>query len=115
MRVEVASELTNDPVKQKQRYDRKRKLPNSYKEGDQVVVALQVGGDGTSRKIRPKYDDLFQVIKCLPNDRYTVKEDKGLRISSRKKYDNGIAIDRKKPWVPPGGLSGSSKSSSDDN
>lgn len=35
------------------------------------------------------------------------------RHSATKKYDNVIAVDRLKPWIPPGGASDDTPSESD--
>lgn len=97
----IASQL-----KQKQYYDKKRKQPKTYKEGDLVVIMKQPLTTGTSRKLAPNYSGPMVVKKVLPNDRYIVRDMKGSHRNLRSsKYEKIIAVDRMKPWCSPGGVS----------
>lgn len=47
------------------------------------------------------------VVKAvLPNDRYIVEDMKGSQRTNRAaKYRRTVAVDRMRPWRPPGGVS----------
>ncbi|GLV46470.1 hypothetical protein CBL_21305, partial [Carabus blaptoides fortunei] len=82
-RTRAAAKIKNDQLKQKIRFDSKRKLARVYNEGDLVVKKKQFIGDTSSHKLIPSYAGPFQVQQVLPNDRYVVGDMEG---STRSKY-----------------------------
>lgn len=93
--------------KSKERYDRKRKTPKEYREGELVLVKKQRTGEG-SKKLLPHYKGPFKIVKTLPNDRYILEEIEGSHRSKRAPYKNVEAVDKLKKWVPETGISSSS-------
>lgn len=112
LRTEADTNISKQQLKQKKQYDRKRGTPVKYKKNDQVVIRSNPVSDGTSRKMKPKYKGPMTITKVLPNDRYRVKDLPGSVRSKTGKYDNIIAVDRMKPWIPQGGISDSTDSES---
>lgn len=99
--------------KQKSHFDKKRKKPHNYKEGDLVVILKQVQSVGSSRKLKAPYSGPMVVKAILPNDRYIVMDmDNSHRTNRSTKYEKTIAVDRMRPWCPPGGVSDDTDSAS---
>lgn len=112
-RLEAAEKIRTSQRKQKQYYDRKRKEPRKYKEGDLVLVQKQVPSTGTSRKLVAPYDGPMVVKTVLPNDRYIVRDmNDSYRTLRSSKYENVVAVDRMRPWCVPGGVSDDTDSES---
>lgn len=106
IREEAANKIQSAQTKQKQHFDKRRKKPREYKEGDLVVIIKQVPSTGTSRKLAPIYDGPMVVKTVLPNDRYIVKDMTGSQRTLRSScYEKTVAVDRMRPWVIPGGVS----------
>ncbi|KAJ8977405.1 hypothetical protein NQ317_003186 [Molorchus minor] len=113
LRGDVAAKIAKDQEKQKARYDRKRKKPTRYKQGDVVLIAKNEIASNTSRKLLSKYSGPMVVKKVLPNDRYIVTDMNGTcRTRRTAKYERTVAVDKMKPWVPAGGVSDSTDSDS---
>lgn len=105
-RQEAAERINTVQLKQKQYFDKKRKKPHSYKEGDLVVIMKQTPSTGASRKLAPTYSGPLVVKAVLPNDRYIVKDMTGShRTLKSSKYERTVAVDRMRPWSTPGGVS----------
>ncbi|KAJ8953799.1 hypothetical protein NQ318_006646 [Aromia moschata] len=84
--------------RQKQRYDAKRKAPNTYVVGQHVLIRKTIGtNDGKSRKLLPKFSGPYVITKILDHDRYVVKDLPG-STRSQKPYEGVIAIDKLKPY-----------------
>ncbi|KAJ8937624.1 hypothetical protein NQ318_003741 [Aromia moschata] len=84
--------------RQKQRYDAKRKAPNTYVVGQHVLIRKTIGtNDGKSRKLLPKFSGPYVITKILDHDRYVVKDLPG-STKSQKPYEGVIAIDKLKPY-----------------
>ena len=89
------------------------KKARKYKEGDLVLIAKNVTTTGTSRKLIPPYSGPMVVKSILPNDRYVVQGmEKSHRTRNKAGYDRVIAVDRMRPWCPPGGISDATDSES---
>lgn len=70
-----------------------------------MIIKNEVSTNINNKLQRP-YDGPMVVKKVLPNDRYLVQDMESSHRTSRKaNYENVIAVDRMKPWVPSGGLS----------
>lgn len=79
-------------------YNKHRKAPTQYKEGDLVRVERQVQHDGKSQKLSVKYQGPYRIVKLLPNDRFLV-EDTPLTRKHGRKYEAVVAIDKIQPWL----------------
>lgn len=112
LRREVIQRINKEQERAKRAFDRKRKTAPQYKEGQLVVIQKNPYGEGTSKKLFPKFSGPMVIQRALPHDRYYVEELKGT-TRSQKRYQNVIAVDRLKHWVPQGGLSDSTDSGSD--
>lgn len=112
-RHEAAEKIRSTQAKQKQYFDKKRKKPQVYKEGDLVVIIKQVQSTGTSRKLIAPYSGPMIVKAVLPNDRYVVRDmENSHRTRKTSKYEKTVAVDRIRPWCQPGGVSDSTDSES---
>ncbi|GLV38551.1 hypothetical protein CBL_05093 [Carabus blaptoides fortunei] len=103
MREEAMNKIAAAQASQKKYYDDKRSTPHKYKIGDLVIIQKAQPSEGVSQKLRPKYSAPFQVQMVLPNERYRVTDMS--HRSQRAKYDNLIAVDKMKLYVPSGGIS----------
>lgn len=82
----------------KERYDSNRKPAKQYSKGDLVrIVRAIASSNGQSRKLEPKLQGPYRILKVLPNDRYVV-EDTPLSRKSRR-YEAVIAADKMRPWL----------------
>lgn len=91
---------------QKRNFDKKRKKPRCYAEGDLVVIEKQEASTSKSKKLIPPYAGPMVVKAVLPNDRYLVEDMKGSHRTARKtRYRKVVAVDKMKPWRLPGGVS----------
>lgn len=114
-RQEAAEKVKVAQAKQKKYYDKKRKRPRIYKEGDIVVIIKQHASTGISRKLAPTYSGPMVVKTILPNDRYIVTDMTGSHRTLRSaKYQRTVAVDRMRPWRTPGGVSDDTDSESGD-
>ena len=109
----MSRKIEQNQIKQKEYFDKKRKAAKTYKPGDLVLILKNPNADGSSKKLTPKYAGPMMVTEKLPNDRYRVKDMPGSTRSATKKYDNVAAIDRIRPWIPPGGASDDTSDGSD--
>lgn len=96
LRDKVDKKITEAQRKEKLRFDKKRKCPKNFTNGELVMVKItSEPASGSSRKLRPIFKGPFRIKAVLPNDRYVVED---LR-SKGKKIDTVIAVDKIKPWV----------------
>lgn len=105
IRKEAEKQLQQAQVKNKERFDRKRKAARHYCIGDLVLIQKQVQSEGESAKLRPKFTGPMVVKQVLENDRYVVADMEDSRRRSKGHYKNIIAVDRMKPWVTSANLS----------
>lgn len=85
--------------KDKHRFDKKRKLTQRYKEGDLVRVERDItSNNGKSKKLVPKYQGPYRILKILPNDRYVI-EDTPITKKNNRRYETVVAIDKIRPWL----------------
>ncbi|XP_050295528.1 uncharacterized protein K02A2.6-like [Anthonomus grandis grandis] len=116
IRREAAEKIALSQEQQKKYFYKKRKRPKRYKVSDLVLIMKNQPATGTSKKLSAPYDGPMVIKTVLPNDRYIVVDMIGSRRLTRKAtYENVIAVDRMRPWVPAGGVSsGESDLSSDE-
>lgn len=112
LRREASEKIKENQLKQKIRFDKHRKPAKKYQVGDLVLILMNRNAEGQSRKLSPKYAGPMVIKEILPKDRYRVQDMPHSTRSSTKKYDNVIAVDRMKPWIPPGGVSDDTQSDS---
>lgn len=85
----------------KDRYDKHRKLPTKYNEGDLVRIertTFDKDRIGKSKKLMPKFHGPYGIVKILDNDRFVV-EDTPLTRRGNKMYENIVSIDKIHPWL----------------
>ncbi|XP_029178223.1 uncharacterized protein K02A2.6-like [Nylanderia fulva] len=95
IREEARDAILKMQAENKQIYNRKRKKPNIYGEGDLVAIQRTQGGPGL--KLCAKYLGPYQVKRTLRNDRYIV-EKIGQGEGPKK---TSTAADHMKPWAEP--------------
>lgn len=115
LRMEAQKKIKADQEKAKVLFDKKRKKPKLYKEGDLVLIQKNLYAEGgKSKKLLQKFSGPMVIKRVLPNDRYYVEDPPGMLRSKTRRYKNVISIDRMKDWVPPGALSDDTDSNSCD-
>ncbi|GLV33378.1 hypothetical protein CBL_20121, partial [Carabus blaptoides fortunei] len=87
------------------REEAKNKIAAAQAIGDLVIIQKAQPSEEVSRKLRTKSSGTFQVQMVLPNERYRATDMLGSHRSQRAKYDNVIAVDKMKLYVPSGGIS----------
>ena len=112
-RQDAVANIERHQEQQKRDFDKRRKRARRYKQGDLVLVAKNIATAGTSRKLVPPYSEPMVVKSVLPNDRYVVRDmDNSHRTAKKATYERVIAVDRMRPWCPPGGVSDATDSES---
>lgn len=113
MRQEALERTENEQAKQKAAFDKKRKPPRNYQEGDLVLIRKNELPTSTSRKLAKPYSGPMKVKKVLPNDRYVVCDlQNSHRTAKRARYEKIVAVDRMKPWLCQDGISDETNSES---
>ncbi|KAF9810128.1 hypothetical protein SFRURICE_011296 [Spodoptera frugiperda] len=98
IRSDASDRIKENQNKNKDRFDKHRKSPNKYKEGDLVrVVRSIVSGSGKSKKLESKCQGPYRIKKILPNDRFIIVDTPLTRKG--KAYENVVAIDKIYPWM----------------
>ncbi|CAD7092814.1 unnamed protein product [Hermetia illucens] len=86
-----------EQAKWKQRFDRQRKKPSQYQEGDLVVITNVAPSTGFSRKLEPRYRGPYVISKVLRFDRYVVEDIEGLQCRQRR-FNSVFHAEHLKPW-----------------
>ncbi|CAD7092790.1 unnamed protein product [Hermetia illucens] len=86
-----------EQTKWKQRFDRQRKKPSQYQEGDLVVITNVAPSTGFSRKLEPRYRRPYVISKLLRFDRYVVEDIEGLQRRQRR-FNSVFHAEHLKPW-----------------
>lgn len=82
--------------KWKDRFDARHAKPPKYDVHDLVVIELEPGATGESRKLKPKFKGPYVIKKCLGNDRYLIEDIDGLK-SSGATFSSVYAAEKLKP------------------
>lgn len=98
VRQEAGEKIKKQQVRDADNYNKHRKRPTQYKEGDLVRVARQMPHDGKSQKLVVKYQGPYRVVKMLNNDRFLI-EDTPLTRKHGRRYEAIVAIDKIQPWM----------------
>lgn len=110
-RQKAAERIKVAQSQQKQYFDKKRKKPRVYKEGDLVLIEKQETAADGSRKLLAPFSGPFVVKKVLPKDRYVVQDMRETHRTIKKgTYERVVAVDRMKIWKIPTELSDSDAS-----
>ncbi|CAD7077440.1 unnamed protein product [Hermetia illucens] len=89
--------IETEQAKWKQRFDRQRKKPSQYQEGDLVVITNVAPSTGFSRKLEPRYRGPYVISKVLRFDRYVVEDIEGLQRRQRR-FNSVFHAEHLKPW-----------------
>ncbi|KAG7304077.1 hypothetical protein JYU34_011007 [Plutella xylostella] len=103
-RVEVYDDATvriaSNQEKQKEYFDKKRKIATQYKIGDLVRVEKEIRTEvGHSRKLLPKCVGPYRISKVLDNDRYEIEDTPITKKEGCKIYRATYAVDKLYPWL----------------
>lgn len=115
LRKKTRDNIEKEQILAKERFDRHRKPPTKYREGDLVRIertTFEKDRQGKSKKLIPRFHGPYRITKILPNDRFLV-EDTPLTKKGNKKYENIVAIDKIHPWLNFNGF-GSENDTDDD-
>lgn len=93
LRVEAKRSIEKIQRENKKIYDKKRKTPLSYREGD--LVAIKRTQKGPHLKLAHKYLGPYEVAKVLRNHRYLVRKIGG----NEGPIQTSSAADHMKPWI----------------
>lgn len=92
-RVRAKENIEKVQQENKRTYDKKRKKPLSYREGD--LVAIKRTQRGPHLKLAHRYLGSYEIIKVLRNHRYLLR-----KVSeSEGPAQTSSAADYMKPWV----------------
>lgn len=92
--------MTRNSKQQAERYNASHKAPQSYKEGDLVLLRYEPPADGGSRKLMPRYRGPYVIDKVLDADRYVVKDTPATQVT-QKAFESVYAADKIKLWGHP--------------
>lgn len=97
-RADASNRMQKQSDISKKNFDKRRRLPKQYEVGDLVrIIRAIASGSGQSKKLEPKLQGPYRVIKVLPNDRYVI-EDTPLSRKGRR-YEAIVAVDKMHPWL----------------
>lgn len=91
----VSELISNNRDKQKSYFDKHRKAPRIYKEGDIVLVLSAKPSTGESRKLMPDYKGPYEIVKFIGRDRYLVQDIEGEKQTERL-FKAIVAVDKLK-------------------
>ena len=77
----------------KKQFDKKRKKPHLYQEGDLVLVEQKQPATGGSRKLDKRAREPYEIKNVIGNDRYVVEDIEGEQQSHRP-CKGIVAVDR---------------------
>ncbi|CAK1599605.1 unnamed protein product [Parnassius mnemosyne] len=96
IRNEISQRIKIDQTKQKERFDKKRKILK-FVVGDLVRVEREIPSTGKSKKLISKVRGPYRICKVLDNDRYVVED---TPISRKGRRFSGIfSVDKIHPWL----------------
>lgn len=99
IRHDILTKVQSDQQKQKQYFDTKRFAAPIYKIGDLVMLKItSTSATGNSQKLVAKWRGPFRVSRVLENDRYEVRDIKGMQ-RSQIPYCGIAGIENMKPWI----------------
>lgn len=114
MRKDACKRIQIQQDKDKEQFNKKRKVSMKYNEGDLVRIEREMStNDGKSKKLIAKFQGPYRICKILPNDRFVV-EDTPLTRKNNRRYEAIVAIDKMRPWMNLNVDLGDSNSSSDE-
>lgn len=76
-----------------QAYNKRRKVPSTYKEGDYVMIRNIDTTPGINKKFIPKYKGPYVIKKALDFDRYIVTDVEGFQLSQIP-YTGTVSVDQ---------------------
>lgn len=100
-RAEASEKMLQQQRAAEKRFDKRRKVPTSYKIGDLVRIEKTLIDKttlGKSKKLVAKFQGPYRIMKILPDDRFLI-EDTPITRKGSKRYENVIAIDKLHPWL----------------
>lgn len=113
LRLEALVKIKKEQARQKDHFDRKRKRPHEYQQGDLVLIRRDPVACGEPRKLRPLFKGPYEVKEVLGNDRYLLADIEGAE-RTRRRFQSVYSSDLMKPWCelydPPGTEDDSSSS-----
>lgn len=106
IRQNAARRNSEERKKGKAYFDRRRKRPREYREGDLVLTEQHSVSTGSSRKLQAHYAGPMIVKKVLLHGRYVLAwPDHMQGKRGRSTHEKIVAVDQMKPWCPTGGIS----------
>ena len=94
-------------------FNEKHKAPQTYAEGDLVLIKAEHPATGQSRKLLTRYKGPYKINKVLGNDRYQINDTDTTQVT-RKPFSSVFAADKIKPWCQFEDISFNEISSDDD-
>lgn len=98
MREEAAAAIQKSQRANERYFAKKNTPPETFAEGDFVVIRHIDTTPGTNKKLNEKYRGPYVVHKQLPNDRYVIRDIENCQITQLP-YDGVIEACRMRKWV----------------
>lgn len=99
MRQKSGELIKAQQIKDAERFNMKRKMGSTYKEGQLVRVERDVSAnDGKSKKLVGKFQGPYRIVKLLPNDRFVI-EDTPITRKNNRRYEAVVVLDKIRPWL----------------
>lgn len=98
IREKAASKIVEVQESNKLYYDKHRKAPHVYAEGEYVMVSNVDTTIGANKKLIPKYRGPYVIKTVLPHDRYEVTDIIGFQ-NSQIPYDGILDVTRIRPYA----------------
>ncbi|KAI5635566.1 aspartyl protease domain-containing protein [Phthorimaea operculella] len=99
-RQKTGENIRKQQEKERDRFNKKRKTPHVYKEGDLVCLEREIGSnDGKSRKLVAKYQGPYRIAKILSRDRFVIEDTPITRKRNHQPYKAIVAVDKLRPWL----------------
>lgn len=98
IRDEAANNIRKMQEINKKLYDKNHSKPMKYNVGDKVLITNADLTHGVSKKLLPKFKELYEVEVVLPNDRYVLKDVDGHQVTQIP-FHSTVGVSHMKPWL----------------
>lgn len=97
IRTKASEKIIKSQNYNKAYFDKKRKQPHAYEEGDYVMIKNFDNSVGAPKKLIPPYKGPYEIVKKMRNDRYVLKDVENFQVT-QKPYIGTWEVSNMKPW-----------------
>lgn len=97
IREKAARNISKSQEYNQRYFDKSRKKPHRYKEGEYVGIRNFDNTPGAPKKLIPEFKGPYEIFKVLRNDRYVVKDVENFQ-TSRRPYEGTWEACNMRPW-----------------